>query len=346
MTDRTVDIADVKTGQLASGSVRPLVTFVLVAYNHEKYIKSAIESALAQTYRPIQFIFSDDCSSDRTYEILCEAAREHEKTENIQLNRNEKNLGVVNHLNKLFIELAEGKYFIQLGGDDITTPDRTEKVIDCFIRTGASMVAINPLMMDEPGAVSGKRLLDNFPTGLLKFEEFFIKGARFFGGDIDRELFDVYGPMNNSARNEDRILPFRASTLGGVAYLSEPVYYYREHGSNMSFWIKMKRDPAKQFSYSIAAKKNELQNIANFMQEVSDSYPGKNKELMLKKIEGKYQRMRFELALFESGYLPKLNLVRAAFRIGGKPTEIMRLLLICLSPGLYKLLLAARQALL
>ena len=42
------------------------MTFVLLAYNQEKYIREAVDGALAQTYHPLKIILSDDCSSDRT----------------------------------------------------------------------------------------------------------------------------------------------------------------------------------------------------------------------------------------------------------------------------------------
>lgn len=45
----------------------PLVTFALLAYSQEKYIREAVEGAFAQTYEPLEIILSDDCSSDRTY---------------------------------------------------------------------------------------------------------------------------------------------------------------------------------------------------------------------------------------------------------------------------------------
>ena len=51
---------------------RPLVTFALFAYNQEQYIREAIEGAFAQTYQPLEIILSDDCSTDRTFEIMRE----------------------------------------------------------------------------------------------------------------------------------------------------------------------------------------------------------------------------------------------------------------------------------
>jgi glycosyltransferase involved in cell wall biosynthesis len=53
---------------------RSLVTFALFAYNQEKYIREAVEGALAQTYEPLEIILSDDCSSDRTFETMREMA--------------------------------------------------------------------------------------------------------------------------------------------------------------------------------------------------------------------------------------------------------------------------------
>jgi len=324
---------------------KPLVTFTLIAYNHEKFVRQAMESALAQTYRPIQFIFSDDCSTDRTFEIMREVAAQHEE-ESILLNQNDQNLGVVDHLNKVFIDLAEGKYIVPLAGDDIATPDRTEKVVACFEDTGASAVASNPVMIDEDCKMSGNRLYSIFPVGVLHFEEYFVKGARFFGGGgYERKIFDIYGPMKNNVRNEDRILPFRASTLGGIAYLDDTVHLYREHGKNMSFWVKMKRDPDNSLLYQTEFKKNDLQNLANFMQEVKESYQGQDKAYMLKQINARYNHVRFEIALLKAGIFPQLELVPAAFRIGGRSRETLRLLMICLSPKLYRLMHSVVQSL-
>ena len=51
---------------------RPLICFGLLAYNQEPFIREAVEGALAQTYAPLEIILSDDCSTDRTFEIMQE----------------------------------------------------------------------------------------------------------------------------------------------------------------------------------------------------------------------------------------------------------------------------------
>jgi glycosyltransferase involved in cell wall biosynthesis len=42
----------------------------MFAYNHERFIAEAVRGALSQTYSPLEIIISDDCSTDRTFEII------------------------------------------------------------------------------------------------------------------------------------------------------------------------------------------------------------------------------------------------------------------------------------
>lgn len=109
-------------------SDRPLVTFALIAYNQEKYIREAVEGAFSQTYSPLEIILSDDCSSDRTFEIMEEMAREYRGPHLVKVRRGEKNLGVAQHFDVL-IRGACGKFFVAAAGDDISDPARTATCI-------------------------------------------------------------------------------------------------------------------------------------------------------------------------------------------------------------------------
>ena len=50
---------------MADGTGRPLVTFYVIAYNQSRFVREAVESALAQTYSPLEILLSDDCSHGR-----------------------------------------------------------------------------------------------------------------------------------------------------------------------------------------------------------------------------------------------------------------------------------------
>lgn len=104
----------------------PLVSVVMPVYNSEKYVETALDSILNQTYSNFEFIIIDDCSSDKTFEIL-ESYKK--KDRRIVLNRNKKNIGVTKSLNKA-LELAKGKYIIRMDADDWAFPERFELQIE------------------------------------------------------------------------------------------------------------------------------------------------------------------------------------------------------------------------
>lgn len=115
-------------------SQRPLVTFALFAYNQEHFIRDAIRGALSQTYEPLEIILSDDCSSDRTFEIMQEMADAYEGPHRVRLNRSPENLGILGHLIDVGRE-ARGSILVVAAGDDISKPERVAALIPMFQRS-------------------------------------------------------------------------------------------------------------------------------------------------------------------------------------------------------------------
>ncbi len=97
----------------------PLFSIILLHYNQPKYVKIAIDSILSQTYENIEFIFSDDCSSDIDLQFLKNYVNENKKNniKNIIWQINEKNLGTVKSLNRA-IKKCSGKYVLFFAADD------------------------------------------------------------------------------------------------------------------------------------------------------------------------------------------------------------------------------------
>lgn len=106
----------------------PLVSVVLPCYNAENYVAAAVNSMIDQTYRELEIIIIDDCSTDGSPEILRSLAA---KDNRIKLLRNDTNLKLVATLNK-GISVAAGKYILRMDADDISYPDRVEKQV-CFM---------------------------------------------------------------------------------------------------------------------------------------------------------------------------------------------------------------------
>lgn len=102
----------------------PLVSFCLVAYKEEKYIRDAIKGAFSQDYPNLEIILSDDGSPDRTYEIMQEMASEYKGPHKIILNQNKPNLESRDHYCKVLYELSKGEFVVLADGDDISLPQR------------------------------------------------------------------------------------------------------------------------------------------------------------------------------------------------------------------------------
>ena len=104
-------------------SLKPLVSIVIPMYNAEKYIKEAILSITNQTYKNLEIIIIDDCSKDKSVEIVKSI-----EDDRIILIKNDENLQQPKTRNKGLM-LAKGKYIANMDADDISVQDRIEKQV-------------------------------------------------------------------------------------------------------------------------------------------------------------------------------------------------------------------------
>ena len=103
----------------------PLVSVVMTAFNVEHLIKTSVMSILNQSYRNLEVIVVDDCSTDGTLEMLRSLENNHKCLQVITKNTNEgtyvsKNMGILR---------ARGKYVAFQDSDDWSHPDRLGKSI-------------------------------------------------------------------------------------------------------------------------------------------------------------------------------------------------------------------------
>ena len=106
-------------------NANPKISVVMSCYNRESYVRDAIESILNQTYTDFEFIIIDDCSTDKTPEIIQEYA---DKDNRIIFIRNQENMDYNYNLRKGF-KIAKGEYIARMDDDDISLPERFEKQV-------------------------------------------------------------------------------------------------------------------------------------------------------------------------------------------------------------------------
>lgn len=125
-----------------------LVSVIIPAYNAEKYIRQAIESALSQTYANIEVLVVDDGSTDKTPEIVRKFADQDSRVVLLQ----QPNTGVAAARNSA-IEKSKGEFIAPLDADDIWHPKKLERQIDCFAQSGKTvgLVYTWSVFLDENG---------------------------------------------------------------------------------------------------------------------------------------------------------------------------------------------------
>jgi glycosyltransferase involved in cell wall biosynthesis len=129
----------------------PVISVLMITYNHENYIRMSIESVLAQkTNYPIQLIVGEDFSTDKT-RIICEGYA-YKHPEIIKLLPSKKNFGVIPNLIRT-IQACTGLYIAICEGDDYwTDPLKLQKQVD-FLEENPEygMVSTDISLIDKNG---------------------------------------------------------------------------------------------------------------------------------------------------------------------------------------------------
>ncbi len=102
-----------------------LVSIITPLYNKEKFVEATILSVLSQTYTEWEMIIIDDCSTDKSADIVNKYCQMDSR---IRYYKNNKNSGVAKSRNRA-ISLAKGRYIAFLDADDLWKVDKLEKQI-------------------------------------------------------------------------------------------------------------------------------------------------------------------------------------------------------------------------
>lgn len=103
------------------GRAAPLVSVMVPTYNHERYLGECLESILAQDYRPLQVVVSDDHSSDGTAKIMGRFAQRYPNEVVALYGR--RRLGVTGNSNRA-LKACTGQLLALMAGDDLMLPGK------------------------------------------------------------------------------------------------------------------------------------------------------------------------------------------------------------------------------
>ena len=219
---------------MSSASAGPRASLLLLACDQERDVEAAARSCLAQQCEPLQIVFSDDASSDRTATILRSIAAEYDGPHRLVVRCNQSNLGIAAHYNQLIAE-SSGELLITAAGDDVSTPDRVARLLAAWDATEgrADLVSSHVVDIDADGVEHGVLRVDDLAAhggidGWCRRRPFII-GA---GHAFTRRMMQRFGPLAADVPYEDQIMVFRALASGGAVTVDAPLVRYRRGGGS------------------------------------------------------------------------------------------------------------------
>ncbi|MDD3138308.1 MAG: glycosyltransferase [Lachnospiraceae bacterium] len=124
------------------------ISVIMGIYNCEETLVEAINSILTQTFNDWELIMCDDGSTDGTYDLAKQFAKQYD---NIRVYRNKKNMGLNYTLNHC-LKHAKGTYIARMDGDDISLPERFQVETDFLDKHPEYAIVSTPIQyFDESG---------------------------------------------------------------------------------------------------------------------------------------------------------------------------------------------------
>lgn len=202
-----------------------VVSIVLPVFNGERYLAQSVESILNQSYSNFELIVVNDCSTDRTEDIIQNFASIDSRIIYI---KNEKNLKLPASLNRGF-SIARGEYYTWTSDDNLYHQEAIEKMVRYLDNhPDYGMVACDYRTINAEGAVQATAHVGDSDALVIKNRV----GACFMYrkhvaeeiGEYRTDLFLV----------EDYDYWLRIRRKYPIAFLHEPLYDYRVHEKSLT----------------------------------------------------------------------------------------------------------------
>lgn len=212
-----------------------LVSIIVPVYGVEHYIEKCARSIFEQTYDNLEFFFVDDCSPDRSVEILLKVLEDYpERKSQFRLERFEANRGV-SVVRRYLHDHCKGDFLFALDSDDWIDKDAIEKLVKKQQERDSDFVS-GDYLIHLPG---GKLIEDK--NNLLGKEDYLVSMLRgcerqyLCGRLVRTSLFRDYDIVAKDGMNigEDwQMTPLLVYYSKTIDFVSEPLYHYNQENTN------------------------------------------------------------------------------------------------------------------
>lgn len=218
----------------------PLVSIALYNYNYGQYLEECLESVVSQTYGNIEIIFSDNSSTDDSWQIASDFSKKYPGL--MTMTRNRTNFGPGANLENCMFN-ARGEYVLILCSDDVLKPTYIEKCIDAFRQeTMLGFVMVHRDIIDENSHSSTEVPFYNQSCIIPGEEQAAVYMMAAVNPSVSQvmyhkeRLYTTQVSIGSTASKwyYPRIQDFHLCSKYPMAYIDEPLLSHRIHGKNDS----------------------------------------------------------------------------------------------------------------
>jgi len=216
----------------------PLVSVVIPTYNRAAYLHECLQGLFAQTYRPLEILVIDDCSTDKTPEVIKywqEHAAEYPPL-TLKYYKLPRNVGFA-HAMSIGYFLSEGELIANHDSDDISHPQRIEQQVKfLMMNEDYSLVGTNYEVFSKSIKQTQKAYLVRYDNNILKCYREGNHCVCWGSVMLRRRVVDKIGGLTTfMVGAEDYEYIARAISQGfHVQNLRQVLYYYRTHDDQRS----------------------------------------------------------------------------------------------------------------
>jgi glycosyltransferase involved in cell wall biosynthesis len=235
-----------------------LVSVIVASYNHAEYLEQRMESLINQTYKNLEILVIDDCSTDNSAEVL----QRYQSDIRVQLILRDENTGWVGVSNQ-GVELSSGEFVIFANCDDTCDPYLIERLVHGLtFNVTAGVTFSRSLMIDERGEVIGddfsvrekafrKKCSSDVLLTKKEMSQFLLHSCvipNLSAALFRVECFISAGGLSRAySVCSDWDLFFRVVTSCDVAYIAEPLNHFRQHKATIRSSTKERKTYEEYF---------------------------------------------------------------------------------------------------
>lgn len=248
----------------------PLVSVIIITYNSAQYVIETLESVKSQSWRHIELIITDDCSTDNTIPICQEWLQNNSHFfVNTHLITTVYNTGTPANCNR-GLKKATGDWIKTISGDDILLPNCISDNLNYAKQSNAIFIVSYIHKIDESGKTLSDKIVNtgleyivNLPTAKKQLKAYsrwptFLNTPTFF---CKKEIMKLIDYNDEDFRiYEDMTVIYRVTRMNvKVSYMNKTTVGYRIHAESVSRNNKME-EMRKKEAYRVF-KKYRVKNL-------------------------------------------------------------------------------------